>query len=496
MVCIVVAAGYWSYVSFLSAGIADVASDDLSHAWQTVWNVGHGAGFQHSHLPLHHNATRLATHADYLLALLAPLSWIWPNYQVILLFQAVAVALGAWLVWKIAWRLLHDDLLSFIFALSYLLAGAVVFPVLWEFHAVTLALPLILGLGEAILAGRRGWIIWLWFVLALTTKEQVGFIIGPLALWLMWRGRRRLGWWLFGAGMFWSLVHYLVILPHFAPTEVDHVFWQFYFGSLGHTPGEILPKLMQPMEILHRLNRAAVGSGVAGLLMPLAFLPLLHPFSLLAVVAILPHWLADPISVNGIFAQNHILALPILLLAAVLAVQKFQRGRHWVTIRWVVVAGLAFFALIGTTTMSPYPWSMLYAKTDVAHDPDLRTLQQLNRNIPTTATVGYTWGIPPIFANRETVHILPYGLETVDYAVVHTTKSPALQNLTGTYTEQLFTYFDHSQAFTTIFRNQSIGMYRRITAKTPEKLPDNFVDITPSWTGPCDAACIQSRPGE
>lgn len=496
-ISIIAVATYWTVVSFRSAGVVDVASDDLAHAWQTVWNVGHGSGFQHSHIPIHHNASRLATHADYMLALLAPLSWLWPNYQVLLLFQAVVVAIGAWFVFRIAWLRLQDDAVAFICALSYLLAGMVAYPVIWQFHAVTLAMTLLLAMVEAILSRRRGWLVWLWFVLALTTKEQVGFIAGPFALIVTWgMGRKKLGWWLLGSGIVYSLAQYLIILPHFAPVEVDHVFWQFYFGSLGHTPAEIIPKLVQPAELWHRLTRTEVLQSSVAVLLPVAFLCLLHPLALLAVVAVLPHWLSDPASVVGIFAQNHVLAVPIVFVSAIFSLKKIQQRVLWPKFRKPLMLGLGLFAFLGTCLLSPYPWSSLFAPVDLARDPDLHTLQLLNRNIPTTAVVGYSWGIPPIFANRQTTHVLPYGLGDIDYAVVHPSKSVNFQNLVGPYDDQLFTYFDHSAAFVSIFRSPTIGIYRRIATITPEKLPDSFVDKTPTWTGHCGDTCLQRVVGE
>lgn len=477
-------------MSIRAVQVGEAFSDDLAHAWQTTWNVAHGNGFEHSHIPLHHNASRLATHADYILILLAPFAWLWPSYGVLMVVQATVVAAGAWLLFLIARRWLKDEALGAILVICYLTSGMVQFPVWWQFHGVTLAMTFLLAMTEAILARRRWWIITLWLGLALITKEQVGFIAGPLA-WLMSRNvkNQRLGWWFLGSSLLYSVVHYLWIMPPFAPQEFPHVFWQFYFSSLGTTPSQILPRLLQPLELWHRLFELYTVDSIIVLLVPLLLIPLFHPWSLLALLALLPHWLSDQSSVNGPYAQNHVLAVPILWLATLAQLQRWQGRAWWGMMRKFLIGSLLLAGVLGSVLRSPNPWSITGASQRMIIDSDLAKVKTLLNDVPSTAVVGYSWGLPPLSANRQTTHVLPYGLEENDYVIIHPSLAPIGERISSTYYQPLFRYFDHDQAFRSVYRSSTIGLYQRIPGKVPGQLPSDFIDPTPTWTSRCLVDC-------
>jgi uncharacterized membrane protein len=291
--------------SIRAVRVGEGFSEDLAHTWQTVWNVANGNGFQHSHIPIHHNASRLATHADYILILLAPLAWVWPHYEVMMITQAVIVALGAWYIFLLGKHWIRDEAMAAMLAVMYLASGMVEFPVWWQFHGVTLAMTFVLAMVEALINHRRRWVAVLWLILALITKEQVGFIVGPL-WWLMARkaGLKREAWWGALMAIAYSLIHYVLILPAFAPEEQRYIFWKFYFYTLGGTPQTVLPQLLQPAVLWHRLVEWVTLDSIIVLLAPVLLLPLLEPLSILALVALLPHWLSDQISVNSAYGQN------------------------------------------------------------------------------------------------------------------------------------------------------------------------------------------------
>ena len=61
---------------------------------QTVWNTAHGHFLQMTSGD-GVQISRLAAHFDPILAAFAPLWWIWPSPEMLLVVQAIAVALGA-----------------------------------------------------------------------------------------------------------------------------------------------------------------------------------------------------------------------------------------------------------------------------------------------------------------------------------------------------------------------------------------------------------------
>ena len=65
--------------------------------------------------------SRLAAHVDPILVAFAPLWRLWPSPDLLLIVQAVAVALGALPVFRLARRRLGRDDAALGFALAYLL---------------------------------------------------------------------------------------------------------------------------------------------------------------------------------------------------------------------------------------------------------------------------------------------------------------------------------------------------------------------------------------
>ena len=116
---------------------------DLGNMVQAVWSTAHGDPLQMTDLN-GDQISRLAAHVDPILILFAPLWWIWPSPNMLLVVQAVALALGALPVFWLARKHLRSGRAGVGFALAYLLYPATGWLALNEFHPVALATPLLL----------------------------------------------------------------------------------------------------------------------------------------------------------------------------------------------------------------------------------------------------------------------------------------------------------------------------------------------------------------
>ena len=161
--------------------------------------------------------SRLGAHFDPLVALLAPLWWLWPSPEMLLVVQAVAVALGAVPVFLLARKHLGTETAGLGLALVYLLYPPTQWLVVDDFHPVALAAPLLLGaiwfldedrlLPFALCAGA-----------ACLTKEQVGLTVAMLGVWHgVAHGRRYAGALIGTIGALVAVVATTVIVPHYAP---------------------------------------------------------------------------------------------------------------------------------------------------------------------------------------------------------------------------------------------------------------------------------------
>src|SRR5439155_19519312 len=116
---------------------------DLGNMVQAVWSTAHGHPLRITELG-GDQISRLGAHVDPILAVFAPLWWIWPSPDVLLVVQALAIDAGAFPVYWLARRHLDSTRAGLGFALAYLLYPATGWLTLNEFHPVALATPLLL----------------------------------------------------------------------------------------------------------------------------------------------------------------------------------------------------------------------------------------------------------------------------------------------------------------------------------------------------------------
>src|SRR5215211_4435778 len=178
---------------------------DLGNMVQPVWSTAHGRPLEMTSAR-GEQFVRLGAHVDPVLVLFAPLWRVWPNPALLLVAQAVAVALGAVPLYLLAAKQLRSEVGALGFALAYLLSPAVGWMTLADFHPVALAAPLLIlsiwALDEdrlAIFAPAA--------LLAAATKEHVGLVLAGLGAWYaLSRGRRAAGALIALAGAAWTAV--------------------------------------------------------------------------------------------------------------------------------------------------------------------------------------------------------------------------------------------------------------------------------------------------
>ena len=160
---------------------------DLGNMTQAVWSTANGDLL--SVTDVHgEQISRLGSHFDPILVALAPLWWIWPSPELLLVVQAVAVAAGALPVFWLARAHLDSERSAAALALAYLLYPPVQWLTVSDFHPVSLAIPLLL-FAWWFLDERRLLPFALCAAAALATKEHVGLTIAAMGIWYAIRYR-------------------------------------------------------------------------------------------------------------------------------------------------------------------------------------------------------------------------------------------------------------------------------------------------------------------
>jgi uncharacterized membrane protein len=333
---------------------------DLGNMVQAVWSTAHGHPLRVTGLR-GDEISRLAAHFDPILAAFAPLWLIWPSPDLLLVTQAVAVALGALPVFWLARKHLGSERAGLGFALAYLLYPATQWLTLNEFHPVALACPLLLFA--------------IWFLdedrllpfavcglLAATTKEEIGFVVAGLGLWwALARGRRWQGLAIFVVGAAIALVAIEIVIPHFNRAGSSSFFARY--SEVGGSPGGIVhTAVTEPWKLF---TTAATGRGVSYLVrlfLPFGLLALLSPLLLIAAIPELAINLlsAAPLQTSIRFHYTAGL-IPVIVAAAVFGAAWLARRRPgWASplaTTALVLAIVSNYALGAIPLWRYFPWA-------------------------------------------------------------------------------------------------------------------------------------------
>jgi uncharacterized membrane protein len=321
---------------------------DLGNMVQAVWSTAHGQPLRMT--GLHGDQiSRLGAHVDPILVLFAPLWWIWPSPNMLLVVQAIAVGLGGLPVYRLASKHLESARAGLGFALAYLLYPATGWLTLNEFHPVALATPLLLFafwyLDEDRLVSFA-----LFAVAASACKEEIALVVGGFGIWYALARRR----WVAGTaiallGAAWAALAIGVIIPHYnAGAESD-----FYgrYSEVGGSAGGIVKTLFtHPLRLIEAAFSARDLHYLVELVAPLAALCLLAP---LVLVAALPELAINLLSATTTQTSIHFHytagLIPPLVIGTVFGAKRFTR------LAVPIAALVVVAALVGSYRLGPIP---------------------------------------------------------------------------------------------------------------------------------------------
>jgi uncharacterized membrane protein len=354
---------------------------DLGNMTQAVWSTAHGDPLAVTNLA-GEQTSRLASHFDPILVLLAPLWLVWPSPEALLVAQAIAIALGALPVFWLARKHLESERAGLGFAIAYLLFPATQWLALSEFHPVALACPLLL-LAFWFLDEDRLLPFTVCAALACTTKEEVALAVAGLGLWYaLARGRRVAGIAIAIAGVAAAAVA-LGVVAHY--NDGGDPFAGRY-EEVGGSPTGILKTLVTDPLALARAAFDLDGlTYLLALLVPLAFLPLAAPLALLPALPDLALNLLSSTETQTSIHFHYVAPLvPALFAAAVFAAARFERP---------IVKPLVALVLVSNFVLGALPlWGAIPGGEDLQANAALisdhdRTASRALRLIPDDAVV-------------------------------------------------------------------------------------------------------------
>lgn len=371
----------------------------------------------------------LGDHFSPVLALLAPLYWVWDDPRMLIIAQAGLFALGVPVVRSIARHCFADatpsvarraaDGAGLVYALGWPLLNASY----TGFHEVAFAVPLTLLMLERGLARRYG-LAALWAALLCMVKEDMGLVAGLFGLVLAIRAHRsdhRTGRTVGIAVMAAGPLISAVVITWFLPAMGSPAGYYWSYDRLGAGPGDALRHILtEPWVVLQVAFTPAIKLAMlAWLLGTLALLPLGSLTMLLAAPLLAERILSD--NPNHWPVINHYDAFlwPILITASLETLVRLHRSRPArrgarggrLSMRWAVVAvtlssAAAVFLGLGILAY-PDSWRP---------SADKRALAEAAERIPDGATVEADNVIAPRLTSRADVVIvdgIPRGADWV-----------------------------------------------------------------------------------
>jgi uncharacterized membrane protein len=380
---------------------------DLGNMVQAVWSTAHGNPLQITGLR-GDQISRLAAHFDPILIALAPLWLVWPSPDLLLVVQAIAIALGALPVFWLGRKHLRSERAGLGFALAYLLYPATQWLTLNEFHPVALATPLLL-FAFWFLDDDRLVPFALCAIAAAASKEEIGLVVAGFGIWYaLARHRVGVGLVIAALGLAWSVIAIAVVIPHFH-TAGESDFYGRYSEVGGSPAGIVKTTFTHPSRIAHAAFTGRDLRYVLQLVLPLAGLSLLAP---LVLIAALPELALNLLSATPTQTSIHFHytagLIPPLVIAAVLGAKRLSR--------WTIPVAMAVVlaALAGSYRLGPVPaWrevpggSRFQATAAHVTEHD-RIAAKALRLIPKTVVVSATNTLGGHLSARRRVLSFPY----------------------------------------------------------------------------------------
>jgi uncharacterized membrane protein len=394
---------------------------DLGNMTQAVWSTANGDVL--SVTDVHgEQISRLGSHFDPILALLAPLWWLWPSPEALLVLQAVAVAAGAIPLYFLARRHLPEWPAAAV-ACAYLLFPPVQWLTVSDFHPVALATPLLLAAWYFLDAGRL-WPFALFAAAAIATKEHVGLAIAGLGVWYaLDRRETKTGAAIAAAAGGIALVAALVVVPSFAPDAA-------VFESRYEDPS------LDGRDLGYLLR----------LLLSLALLPLAAPLALIpAVPELLLNVLSSTRTQTSIQTHYAATLAPSLLAATVFAVRRLGSRAAFVALA---------AALAGAVALGPVGRIETHAD---AHDAALRRAVEL---VPDDAAVSATNGLGAHLSARERILSFPI-LDRADWVAVDTTRLTFMDSLRPDRSRRPLADLRRDRSWRVVFEEEGVVVLRK-----------------------------------
>lgn len=439
---------------------------DMGIMTQTIYNTSQGRILELTTPEKVENTIRFAIHSDPILAIFAPFYRLLPDPRLLLWLQAISIGIGGIVIYQIGRKLKLNKYIALLFALAWWLYVPLQWSIMYDFHGVVFASLFMLLIFWANLA-KRNYLLIIFTILALLTKENVGFVLGVYFLVssseYFKKELKRGGVFRLFLGIsciLWSTLAIFLIAPYFRSGQSHFAFERYIFG------GNIISLFVQIIQ--NNLN----SSTFENLLISFGsflLLPFWSIWTLLPLISeIVINFTSNSEATKGIYHHYSALMTPFLFLSALYGYKKLPKKfeQHFSKIFIIML-------LVFSIMYSPLPYSKKFdAKlaTRRISQNSIAILQDLEKKlINENITISATNRLAPRFANRKTIARFPAGSKgEVEYILV------LLEDISFDWFDPIqskssYDTLQKSSKYSKIIANGEIEVYRLIGTKNSTK---------------------------
>ena len=393
-----VAAGSYSTISLYRHNRFG-STIDLATQGQTVWGYSRFEIIPNTVIGI---PNLLGDHFHPILMLLAPLFWIWDSAAVLLIAQAVLLAVAGIPLYLWGTQRL-GKIGGLAFQAAFYVYWGILAGVLFDFHHVVVAVAAVSWALYATVTGRNR-LLGAMVAVAMLSREDVALTLIALGFYIAAVQRRYvLGVILMSLNAIWFGLLLGVVMPALAGGPYRH--WSY--SGLGSGPiGAAVNVLRNPLHSLALLFTPIVKARVwVASFGSWLFLPLISPLSLIAIPSFLERFWSDVPDLWNFHMQYSMLSAPILAFAAIDGAARL--GAVLSTRRPLRIGPQAAMAVLATSVVlsifiNPLGELGTYVSSTTADD-----IQACLDVIPPSASVASTQNLLAHLAARSNIYQIP-----------------------------------------------------------------------------------------
>lgn len=360
---------------------------DLGINDQTVWRY---SKFQ---IPIvtiapHPDKPKYYEHVELIYALISPSYWIWSSRKMLLLLEIGFICSGGIAVFLLARKKQLNYLLSITVMVGFLTFYGVQNAIWFDVHSATFAAAF-LAWFLYFLATKKIIKALLFFLLSITTKENIAFVTLFIGLAYLWGRRDKFSIVITVSSILYLLFIFFVYFPHI-------IHFQYPYQNQGGLISNLNPVYMfNTGEKLNTIFYSLLSYGFIPFLLPFSLLPALaHFFTFFVISSDLP-------GAQGIFMHYRVTLAPLLSWATIVTIVKYKRLNN---------RGIAIYLLICSMFVQyslHLPLSYLSKSWFWAEPPAVKNINYvINNYLPKDGSVASQNNITPHISHRDKIYTL------------------------------------------------------------------------------------------